>query len=326
MKKRVLIILGLICLTKLWCLENFQFKIVPEFGLMNGHINEYVFSNQCKNTDNMVSKLNWDVKNVPYFELTASVDIFKYVFACADFKTAIPCTSGNMQDYDWLNSLGGSSGIPSSWKYDPATELTNYSCHTNKLVNYFDFNLAIGGNIRFLERYCATPFLAWNYKYFTFDGFNGWRDYKEENHTIQKISGKVISYQQEQNAFMLGVNFNARFTDEFTSFFQLMICPGIGSFNALDTHYSRRTAFLDKLDNYFELKSKIAASYAFNPYATFGITFALDYLPLKKGPDYNRSTDADGKLLTHSAWSKSSAQGGSDAFIWSLALNYIFTF
>lgn len=333
MKRGIIqLVLLSIFICKAWSFENIKFKLIPEIGIMNGNIYEYVFSNACHNTDNILSKLDWEVKNVPYLELTARTDIYKYVFVSADFKAAIPCTSGKMQDYDWLNSLGGSGDIPLSWKNDPATELTNYSSSQNKMIDYFDFNLAFGGNILLAKKYVISPFLGWNYKFLTFDAIGGFTDYKSNNHVKKVIEGRVISYKQEQNAFMLGINFDAQFTKKIHAFAQLMVCPGLGTFTSVDYHYmnvtdSSGTAYLDKLDSYFELKAKLMANYEFTKYANFGLSLAIDYLPLKKGPDYSRSIDKDGNFLyEYSTWSKTSILGGSDALIWSFAITYNLSF
>lgn len=50
----------------------FSFNIKPEYNLMNGNVHEYVFDSRCKNTDNMLSRLDWDVQNISYIGLNAS--------------------------------------------------------------------------------------------------------------------------------------------------------------------------------------------------------------------------------------------------------------
>ena len=99
--------------------ENFKMTTHAGFGILHGNIIEEVYSPECRNTGNMLSKLDWEVTAVPYFEAGASFDIFKYINIGIRGRVGIPVDSGNMQDYDWLNSTakqsdyitGGSSSL-----------------------------------------------------------------------------------------------------------------------------------------------------------------------------------------------------------------------
>ena len=112
-----------------------NFDIRPEFGILHGSINEYVFEDACKNTDNLESRLDWDVTAIPYIAGAADITILRYIFIGVNGRYGFPITSGNMQDYDWLNSVPPPKY--SSWLQDDPTELTNYSKHNNFLDSYY---------------------------------------------------------------------------------------------------------------------------------------------------------------------------------------------
>ena len=104
MKKTIfsLIIFLTLC-SSIFALDNnyLSFKITPRFEIVNGSINEFVFDEICTNTDNKVSQLDWDIKNIPTFGLKAEFDILRYIHINLDGSVGIPKISGYMQDYDW---------------------------------------------------------------------------------------------------------------------------------------------------------------------------------------------------------------------------------
>ena len=144
-------------------------------SLLNGSISRYVFDPASHNTDDVLSRLDWDVKNVPIVSASVDLTLFKYAFFSTGISLGFPSTpSGNMQDYDWLN-------------YD--TELTNYSIHDNFLNSYRNIFVKIGYNFYLPLKITITPFVAYNYEYLGFDGFDGYRKYKKENWQKIEFSG-----------------------------------------------------------------------------------------------------------------------------------------
>ena len=75
-------------------------------SLLNGSISEYVFDPASHNTDDVLSRLDWDVKNVPSVSASVDLTLFKYAYFNLGASFGFPSTpSGNMQDYDWLNCI-----------------------------------------------------------------------------------------------------------------------------------------------------------------------------------------------------------------------------
>ena len=168
-------------------------------SLLNGSISEYVFDPASHNTDDVLSRLDWDVKNVPIVSVSVDLTLFKYAYFNLGAGFGFPSTpSGNMQDYDWLHCY--EFGLPEQY----GTELTNYSIHDNFLNSYRNIFVKIGYNFYLPLKITITPFVAYNYEYLGFDGFDGYRKYKKENWQKIEFSGNVISYFQETNAFLVG--------------------------------------------------------------------------------------------------------------------------
>ena len=81
-------------------------------SLLNGSISEYVFTPASHNTDDVLSRLDWDVKNVPIVSASVDLTLFKYAYFNLGAGFGFPSTSsGNMQDYDWLNCIP-KNGVP----------------------------------------------------------------------------------------------------------------------------------------------------------------------------------------------------------------------
>lgn len=310
----------------LFASENFNLSLDLDFGLLNGHVYEYVFDDSNQNTDHMESKLDWDVKNIPYFELSAQADIWKYVYVEADAKIGIPKSSGNMQDYDWLNSMATSyPDIPDSWADDPATELTNYSKHNNSLLSYYDVNIFLGGNITIPSTSVKiTPFLNYNYWFIGFDGSNGYREYKIENFERKYYKQSVISYKQEYNSLLLGTTVSATFNQSFFISGSLMFSPMLNFNTSIDNHKTRNDVFIDLINNTFEVKAKVQAKYIYNDLLNFGLKSSIQYIPVAKGADYMNPPQKDGKYYLGKP--AEGVQGGTSSFLWTLSISCGITF
>lgn len=324
MKKYAFAIILFFCFfSKCWSFNNFDLNITPKISLINGNIYEYVINPKCLNTDNILSKLDWEIKNVPCLELNATADVFRYLHAGFAFKFGIPCTSGNMQDYDWLNSIALlDSNVPNSWITDPADEITNYSKHENLLTDYYDVTIYIGGNIYITNSIVISPFAGWNYQFWAFDGMQGYKSYKWDSYAIKPLDGKNITYKQEINTLMLGFDSKLNFTPAFSIFAQFMICPAVSTNISLDYHYKTNTLFLDEFYGFLEIKATMGTDLMVQKNGRIGISFSIDYIPLTKGSDKSTTIDSNGNILTMGYWKKEAAFSGTQRFIWSAALSY----
>ena len=280
-------------------------------SLLNGSISRYVFDPASHNTDDVLSRLDWDVKNVPIVSASVDLTLFKYAYFNLGAGFGFPSTpSGNIQDYDWLN-------------YD--TELTNYSIHDNFLNSYRNIFVKIGYNFYLPLKITITPFVAYNYEYLGFDGFDGYRKYKKENWQKIEFSGNVISYFQETNAFLVGIKlispvlFNLKIDGEF------LISPYTSNINALDKHHIRKTHFMDLMPWSYQLQSSLNLSYSIQKHHKIFVQGFLQYIPVSKGNDYFRYTDENGNYTPTNWTIDKSCQGGTSRFLWQISLGYCFS-
>ena len=315
MNKKVFFTLFILLITSFTFAQN---KIISvdakaNISLLNGSISEYVFTPASHNTDDVLSRLDWDVKNVPIVSASIDLTLFKYAYFNLGAGFGFPSTpSGNMQDYDWLN-------------YD--TELTNYSIHDNFLNSYRNIFVKIGYNFCLPLKITITPFVAYNYEYLGFDSFDGYTEYKQDNWQKKECSGSVVSYFQETNAFLVGIKlispvlFNLKIDGEF------LISPYTSNINALDKHKhpKKRIHYIDLMPWSYQLQSNLNLSYSIHKHHKVFVQGFLQYIPVSKGNDYIRETDENGNYSSTNWTIVKNVQGGTSRFLWQISLGYCFS-
>ena len=324
--KRLFFFTGILIflLPPLFSLDNniLSIKLTGEVNLTNGVINEYVFQEECKNTDHKVSQLDWDVKNIPVFQGKAELNLLKFLHTEICGSVAVPKASGNMQDYDWMNSVPPPGYY--NWIYDDPTELTNYSKHDNELIKYMTFSAALGANISLPAKITLTPMAEYYYEFISFDGKNGYQSYKSDNWEEFEFEGKVISYKQEMNDFLLGLAVKVETLPMMFFYADFFISPQSLSLTAIDYHYYGK-AFLDQFKNIWQLQAKTAAQYVFNKYHRAGLSTSIQYIPTSYGTNKDRPINEDGTFLPNSSWRTTDITSGTGRFLWNIGLNYSFS-
>lgn len=296
----------------------FSFTLTPEFSFANGSINEYVFDTVCKNTDNKESQLDWDIKMIPVLSLRADFDVIKYFHLDIDGYFGLPSKSGNMQDYDWLNS------VTTKWKNQDPKELTNYSIHDNYLENYIGFSVMGGGNIYLPLEIKITPSIGYQYDYIAFSASNGYATYKANNWEKIEFSGAVIAYKQELNAFLAGFSADIKSIPRTYIYADFICSPAMTFLNALDYHYKKNQLYWDKFTNLWQIKGNLKAQYKFDKYNSAGLSASIQYIPLSKGPNFWKYLKKDGTPYPGN-WIKSEVYGGTQRLIWTMGINYSFS-
>lgn len=308
--------------------DYLSMRITPEVALMNGYVKEYVFSDFCRNKDNVESRLDWDVKNIALFKIRGDFDILDYIYTGLDFSIAVPGKSGQMQDYDWMNSLGGTSGTHIDWLKDSPDENTDYSCHTNNLEKYMSFSFALGGNIILPYEIKVSPFISYDYDYIGFIATDGWGKYKDRNWEQVDFSGKVISYKQESNAFSLGAKVQTAAVPRTWLYSDFSVSPALTFTNAMDYHFNSENkemgdAYWDKFTYLWQLKANLKAQYIFNKNHSAGLAGFIQYIPRQKGITYSKEL-VNGRPAK-GTWIALPVNGGLERFIWSVSLSYSFS-
>ena len=315
----------------------FDFSAEANMGFLNGNIYEYVFIEDYPTTDNVLSKLDWEVA-VPYAQAKLSLDLIKYLHLDLSGRLGIPGKSGYMQDYDWMN--------PSYYyNYDVYSvrdnfdDYTHYSKSTNNLSDYKMFSASLGANINFFM-ITFTPFVNYEYEKYAFDGVDGYCIYEicQQDKSLNKnyiittvegtLSGKVISYEQSYQAFFLGLNLSASFLRFRINGF-VKYSPDCTNIDAFDWHWVNSdnggTLYWDDLSKTSQFRTEITVYYDFNDNHSLGLNFGLQKISIVKGSDYSKSLDSDGNI-TSSAWTLADAQGGTDRLIFNFSLSYNFRF
>lgn len=292
--------------------ENFHFSLTPEIGLLNGNIYEYVFEDACTNTNNLVSKLDWEVQNIPFVEISTNFDFFKYINFSFGGKIGLPKKSGFIKDYDWLNYC--------YWQDDDPTELTHFSISTNKLNTFYSLNASLGINFSINKNNKITIFTAYDYFYIGFDAYDGYYSYKNYDWEKITLSGKVISYFQEYNTFLVGIKTNHKIS-KWNFDFLVSFSPNLCTNNALDFHYLTSTLYWDNIKNVFQLNTKFSSSFEIEKHSKIGISFSCKYVPTSKGKNYYTQISSEGKI-TGTNWSTQNAFGGSSNFLYSFFIFY----
>ena len=323
----------------------FDFSAEANMGFLNGNIYEYVFIEDYPTTDNVLSKLDWEVA-VPYVQAKLSLDLIKYLHFDLSGRLGIPGESGCMQDYDWMNPIYyyGYGIYSAKGKFN---KYTHYSKSTNNLSDYKMFSASLGANINFFM-ITFTPFVNYEYEKYAFDGVGGYYIYEvlQEDASTGKyynatatargaISGKVISYEQSYQAFFLGFNFDVSFwhirLNGFAKF-----SPKLTFIDSYDRHYINLdsnddgevdggTLYWDDLNNASQFRTEITVYYDFNDNHSLGLNFGLQKISTIKGSDSYKYMDLDGNI-TSSDWTLADAQGGTDRLIFNLSLSYNFRF
>lgn len=327
--KKIIVWAGLLVFSNILLFANDSFNITfnSNYGLLNGHIYEYVFLDRCTNTDNLESKLDWEILNVPYVELAANATLFKYITLNFNSQICIPQSSGYMQDYDWMNFAY------EAWQNDDPTEITNYSKSPNEVKEFYTINVLLGGNLYLNDNLTFTPFLGYNYQYLYFLATGGYKIYKSNGFIEQQISdGPVIAYKQEYNSFVIGFNANYRPVENLLLNFSYEISPKLSINNALDFHYRRSKVFWDNIKYTLWMDSKVSAAYRFNRRHSIGTTLSCHYSPLATGKNYENSLDEKGNIKkdeTTGAYTKffqTTSKGGSSALYFGASLDFTLSF
>lgn len=325
--KRLYVILAVFLITLPVFAEEtklFSFSFTPEYGIMNGTVNEYVFEDACLNTNHKESELDWDVKNIQYIGFSADMSIIKYIYCGLGTRFNVTSKSGNMQDYDWMNSVNG-------WDGD-ATENTHYSIHDNTLNSYINFNFYLGGNINLPFKTVISPFIGYEYELYSFDGTDGKGKYKTITGLFEEIvfNGKVISYSQELNSFFIGVNAVSSIVPHLNIRANFKLSPTTNEIKATDRHYIKNktsgTVYMDIPDYILILEGKLYLAYSFNQYHGLGLNGSIQYIPVSKGHTYQRGIDNDGKYTTNRWTMSTGCEGGVSRFVWAAGIHYTFTF
>lgn len=312
--------------------SDWNLSLEPIFGIKNGQVNEYVYTNNSNFSDDKLSELNWEIK--PELYLGGKIyGGWRQIFGQFHFTAGIPMKSGSMIDKDWLNCDPASVTWANAQGHDYQT---HYSEHDNYL-NY-DINLSIkaGYDFKVLSWLNIKPALAFEYQNIKFTGSDGSASYggysdgyyapydDPEDSSKKTFSGNVISYKRISSLFWLGSDF--AFTLPAIPHLPGFFIIDAGFFTSLyayaesfDSHLLKNIDFADKTEDFFgAFKWNVGLTYQFNQRHSFSFGTTFFYLRELRGTNYTKKS-------SDSAYSKNSAaDGGASAFWCDFAFSYKF--
>ena len=297
--------------------DKIKLTVTPDFSVLNGSLHEYVFNRYCRNTDNMVSRLDWDIINIKTAGIETEILFKKNIYTSFYFTMGFPGKTGYMQDYDWQNS------ISSVWQNDDPTELTDYSIHDNTISNYFSFYCRAGKT--FVMPVNITPFAAYEYETFTFNGTDGYGIYKLYNFSESKYYGSVISYKQNYNSIFVGVTADTTAIPHTYLRADIQVSPFLTWLDAYDYHYTRSKGFYDQIYQAFQLKADAAAAFSINRNHSFGLKAAYSFMPVSTGNDYDVALNENKEFPESGSWCETpdkNYKGGSHRSVWTVTAFY----
>lgn len=331
MKKLTFVISSffLVCVS-LYADKKISFTVTPDFGVVNGQINEFVYyvpdieeSNTHSNEIRKLSELNWDVYWVPYLGTNFTIDIDTGMYFDFGFKFGMPRASYAMVDRDWVNCE----------KFPDQNWLTNYSIHQNYLDFYYDLDFAIGQKFNLIPGIEIKTELFGSNNNFAFSAEKGWGLYgenwrpRQRNNEIlvgpaesgEDITWKSVVISYKQNRVFAGLGLEVEKTFNFGLALCLFGKVRFAYVQAEDYHYNTTTDYLDKPYGFGGILAGGNVSYRFNEKHKISLKGTYDWLPLILGPDYaNEYGDF---------WSTDSQYlGGASSTLYSVSLSYTFTF
>ncbi|MBE6344183.1 MAG: omptin family outer membrane protease [Spirochaetaceae bacterium] len=272
-----------------------KFSLTPNMGLKFGSVGEYVF---CQDSTEQgmdfshvpdgykqISYLAWDVQPLCTIGLNTSLNINDFYLGI-EFATGFHSESGKMEDFDWL----GPKGV-----------LTRYSCHNNKITNYFFSKFFFGWN-SFVEekKIFWTTTLGIEFEQLGFISTDGFKQYvpndnKEWTSDIEKVSmqGDIISY--SQNSLLL--NFSNKVSwlimPKFILCFTFDIKP-ILIYEGHDTHFKRNLDFFDSnMNGTIPLGLAIGTEYQLTNLTWFYFEIGGDWIPVSNGEVYTKDSSEE---------------------------------
>lgn len=306
-KKKLFFFLFIITTAKIFATsENYSFSMGADTGVIYGTIYELVFDFDSSSNPYVLSRLDWDFKNIQYTGWHADF-VFNHFYSDINFKAGIPGTYGTMNDYDWLD-------------YNDTSKLTNHSWHTNVLSSYTKLNFNAGWKFFLPAKITLTPLIGFEAEDIFFIGYDGSYKYLNNDGVTYNegtFKGKVISYEQTYKALKFGFLAETTIVPHMDFGFSFFICPAF-DIDGVDHHFRRNIYFWDNMVNgiMYEGNAKIAVLLLQN-HVSLGIDGGIQYIPIMSGKTYNHK---EGK----SNWEYSYGLGGTKRFLWQLGTSVTF--
>ena len=313
--------------------EDFSLTVEPVFGVKNGTLGEYVFLKQSNYDDDLLSYLDWEIKNEIYAGFKAAGG-YRNIFASITLKTAFSQSGGIMTDSDWFNNIpsgvsGGVADLTSCSNYK-----TCYSESDNYIDSDFTFEIKSGYTFRPTEVFTILPYISYEYSDIKMSGKNGWGKYGDAgygsygyyfpwnnnsdltNRSEDFTGKKVISYERAKNIFWLGSDFHLNLPQNIFLNLGAQFSPYIYVLS-IDQHHLTYTDYADETPGYFSaFRFSADTGITIKKSHTLSIGFSYFYMQKLRGTNYSKSS-------SKSTYSKDTiVEGGADEYYWEIYISY----
>jgi len=266
--------------------KKYCFSYGLQFGFVYGQAQEIVYPVSGETKNDLLSELLWDMKPVFYYGIQAELkraDLIKAhgFYSSLSFKKGIPAESGKMEDRDWQSAEN--------------SDLTNFSSHTNKTIDFFQLDAAFGYSVPIKSLFYIKPFISGSWMSFSFTGSDGYCIYArskgnntyypiDDNPIQRTFTGKVIQYKQNWLLLAFGISAGTNILHPFIFDVSFQISP-LTYCDAEDYHILNDTIFRDFTILGLYVEPSFKASFIVKP-VELSFEFSYRYIGKTEGESY----------------------------------------
>lgn len=234
-------------------------------GVLNGEAKEHVYDHEGPGgSRRQLSRLDWDLKGIAMGGGNASVRLMDKLTINGGYWAALTEGSGEMDDYDWLNT--------------GSTDWTHYSLSEVSVTAGYILDLNVAWDLVSLDALTARVLAGYKQDGWTWTDRGVFLLYPEFNYIPQDLHGEnMINYEQEFQMPYLGASADwapGNFTFSGTAIFSPIV-----SATDKDEHVQRNLHFEETFDGGSMLDLGLEARYAFAGGSLNGLflSAAFDY-------------------------------------------------
>ncbi|MBI9098084.1 MAG: omptin family outer membrane protease [Spirochaetaceae bacterium] len=274
--------------------DSIGFTIEPSIGFLNGVAREIVYKDNS--SDTYLSELIWDLTEIVYAGLSASINIQNRLYLNIGFWTSINAGSGYMNDFDWLNLTGKS--YPVYDDYD-RSGWTNWSLSSVDVVRslLLDVNISYDflsqRNVRFSPM-SGYRRLYWDWSDRVLDSI-----YPPEWRSLE-VGADAIDYELLLNILYMGFGVAGYYPDGVFLDWIFIYSPFV--FGGDHDHHLLRDDYgpggIHFYDNiYFGqyLSTTVKIGYSFSEWFCLSTKFSGEYLIERRGSTYVYDNEGNSK-------------------------------
>ncbi len=242
------------------------FAAQVSLGVLNGEANEHVYDYETADgSRRQLSRLDWDLKNVAMGGANGSVRLLDKLTINAGYWAALTEGSGEMDDYDWLDTA--------------STDWTHYSLSDVDVTEGYVLDLNVAWDlVSDWNDLAARVFAGYKQDGWTWEDSGKYLLYPEYGYVPQDLDGaNMINYEQEFRMPYLGASADWKWNN-FTVSGHLTYSPIVEATD-WDEHVERSLHFKETFEEGDMMGVGLEARYDFTAGSFNGVflSAALDY-------------------------------------------------